>query len=113
MTNPARDADRIVGDTLTPLLFALEQDGTAVDLTGKTVAGEVYPNGSNTLHTSLTATVTDAAAGQGYLTLNSTSTGTAGEYYVYVTVTSGGKTDHYPAFGRRWMLRVHAKGAEN
>lgn len=101
--------DRIVGDTLSPLYFALTQSGTAYNLTGATVASK-FVNVKTRTATAGTAAITTAASG--YVTVPLTGitavTGTAGDYEVYVTVTSGGATDHYPADGGRIILRVHA-----
>ena len=80
------------GATFSTSVLVTNDDGTAFDLTGYTVAAQIRKSYSSSTAVDFTATVTDpSTAGQINLKLTATQTGTLEEgRYVYdVEVTSG------------------------
>ena len=80
------------GTTFSTSVLVTNDDGSAFDLTGYTVAAQIRKSYSSSTKVDFTATVADpSTAGQINLTLTATQTGTLEEgRYVYdVEVTSG------------------------
>ena len=89
-----------VGDTLTPLGVELLQNGTAVNLTGKTVKVLSYNAATGVAvvaETTTGVTVTSASLGLVAWDLPSAQVTTAGRYKVYFRVYSSDERDTYPA----------------
>ncbi|MGC1273926.1 MAG: hypothetical protein WBC44_09480 [Planctomycetaceae bacterium] len=98
-----------VGDTLTPLGVALKRpDGTAVDLTGKTV--KVYAvdvDGTEVIaETGTGITVTDDAAGEVQYDFQAADVATAREFYLYFRVYSGTERERFPPDAKRLVISV-------
>lgn len=86
-----------VGEVATVYTFVLQDaDGTAINLTGKTVTlkYKTYPTAGSI--TSRTCTVTGAATGTVTWTLLAGDTATAGKYSYNFEITSAGYLDFVP-----------------
>jgi len=84
------------GDTYPPIEATLEnKDGTAINLTGATVA--FHTKRAGTVVTNAAATVTDATGGEVSYTLVAADTAAAGEYEIEWEITfSDGSTQSVP-----------------
>ena len=94
-----------IGDTLA------DADGTAVDLTGCTVAFRMVLCSDDTVKiNSASATVDSATDGQVSYAWTADDVNTAGiyAYWWIVTNTATTKVEHFPADGRRRFAHFHA-----
>jgi len=96
--------ERMVGDRLTPITATLMQNGVVVDLTGKTVAFRMVKADNTVVVDSVAATVVSATAGTVSYSFLAAHVTTAGTYYGWWIVTSGGLSDHYPHDGRKYKI---------
>lgn len=96
--------ERMVGDRLTPISATLTQNGAVVNLTGKTVAFRMVKSDNTVIVDSLSATVVSAVAGTVKYEFLTAHVATAGTYWGWWLVTSGGLTDHYPHDGRKYKI---------
>lgn len=88
-----------VGDTDPPVPFVCQNaDGTAYNLTGKTVAF-YWRLKNQTSWTSGAATITGAASGAAEYRFTSGQTDVAGTYECKVVVTSSGNSRTFPSNG--------------
>ena len=81
---------------------ATDKNGTAIDLTGATIAATMQSSaGGSNIFSSQACTITDAAAGDFEYAWQGTNTATVGEFYIEFQVTplTGGKYS-LPANGR-------------
>lgn len=101
------------GDRLQPLVAQLVRrtdaapQGAAVDLTGKTVTIDIYDSTGTAVVSGASCTVTDATAGKVSYAWSSAATATAGTYFGYFRVTSGGLIDSFPVDKQRFIIVVH------
>lgn len=95
---------RTVGDFRTPFAATLQQDETAVDLTGLTVKFALDElDGTNVIAaTSSGVTVTTAASGEVQYAFSSSVA--AGTYAAYFIVDDGGDLDTFPHDGQRMLI---------
>ena len=93
--------ERMVGDRLTPISATLTQNGSVVDLTGKTVAFRMITAAGTVIIDNAAATVVSAAAGTVSYSFAAVDVATVGTYYGWWIVISGGLSDHFPHDGRK------------
>lgn len=103
---------RHVGDTLTALSVELQQENEsgvleAVDLTGKTVKFRMVNSAGVEKVAESNATVISAAAGTAYYDFQAADVDTAGTYYGYFLVYSGGEFDTFPAVRRELKIVIY------
>ena len=106
MTSNTRQMEhRTVGDYRTPFAVTLQQDGTAVDLTGLTVKFALDElDGTNVIAaTASGVNVTTAASGEVQYTFSTSVP--AGVYAAYFTVDSSGSIDTFPHDGQRMLIQ--------
>lgn len=98
------------GDRRTAIAATLrDADGTAVNLTGTTVAFKMVNSSNTVVIASEAATIDSAVAGKvSYSPSVAFAALLAGDYFAWwvVTRTSDAKKDHYPPDGKRFRVRI-------
>ncbi len=103
-----------VGDRRTPIADTLERlldDGVTtapVDLTGCTVAFKMIAEDGTVKVNSAAAVIDDEDNGEVSYLWQAADVDTEGLFYYWWIVTQSGKTEHYPADGRKRIARFHA-----
>jgi hypothetical protein len=83
------------GDVLVPLAVQFSHtDGSAIDLTGATLALVMESSAGVRQLGSGTWTIDNAAAGQAHYAWSSADVATAGTWTIQVSITIGGQTEH-------------------
>ena len=84
-----------VGDTLVPLSVQFSnRDGTAINLTGATLALVMESSTGTRQVGAGTWTIDNAAAGQAHYTWSSADVAVPGTWTIQVAITVGGQTEH-------------------
>jgi len=106
------------GDTLTPLAATLQQKNAsgnyeAVDVTSKDVKFCMVKSDDTTkvALTDSNVSKVDAANGKVQYDFQAADVDTAGTFYAWFVVESGGELDTFPADGKAWKIVIVAKYA--
>ena len=113
--NPIRTLERVLGNRETIKAALTDQNGTAIDLTGATVAFRMVLDSDSTVKVSDAAATVDTAS-SGYVSYTPTAADmdTVGVYDMFWLVTpSSGQIQRYPYDGARWKLNLKTEVTEN
>lgn len=91
--------EMVVGDTYLPLGAVLMRDGAAVNLTGLTVQFRLVADGGTVKRDWTNAAIVDAAAGKVQYDFQAADVDTAGVYWAWFRIGSGGEWATFPAAG--------------
>lgn len=106
MPNQELHIERMVGDRLTGIAATLVQNGSPVNLTGKTVVFRMVKANNDVKIAAGVATIVSAANGQVSYEFTADDVDTAGVYYAWWIVTGSGKPDHFPHDGRKYKITL-------
>ena len=108
MSGPYRVFKIAKGDLDAPLGRTLQQDGVAVDLTGKTVEFKmVASDGTVTVDwTSSNVTIVTASEGKVQYDFQSGDVDTAGTFYYWFRVVASSETKTFPPDGRKAKIII-------
>lgn len=111
---PAKYHRRHINDRLKPIYCLLEEENSSgvivpVVLTGKTVTFTMVDEAGEVVVNAQPATIVQDVAGTVYYDFAGVDVDTPGTYYGYFAVTSGGRTDTFPAVGRELIIVIYDK----
>lgn len=108
MPNSLIVIDRMLGDRQIPISAKLVRNGTAVNLTGKTVKFHMVNKASQVVVSEAAATIVTAASGTVSYTLSANDVDEAGEFYAWFIVLDGSSLkDTFPHDGNKFQINIH------